>query len=72
MKDERYPYWGVCEVEGCDEESCGGGSGWRETGYWALCRDHHKMALAGSKQPQMKPEAVAREATRDKVTGCLP
>lgn len=72
MKDDRYPYWGVCDVDGCDNECCNGGGCWRETGYWSVCMKHSQMFRDGKPQPKMKEGAVAREATRDPVTGYLP
>jgi len=72
MRDERYPYWGVCDVESCDNENCNGGGCWRETGYWRVCATHSAAWRRGEPQPAMKREAIEREATRNKKTGELP
>lgn len=72
MEDERYPYWGVCDVDGCDDEARDGGGCWRETGYRSVCRKHFHLYRDGGLQPKMKESAIAKEATRDPVTGYLP
>lgn len=66
------PYMGWCDVRGCKDEACCGGSYWRETGYWSLCYKHADDARDGKPQPKMKAEAVKKEKTRDKKTGYLP
>lgn len=72
VTDELYePYHGWCDVDKCDKEASGGGIGWKETGYWRLCSDHHRMEREGKKQPKMKPESIKRESSRDKKTGYL-
>jgi hypothetical protein len=61
-----------CDVKGCHEFSeCGGGA-WSETGYWMLCGEHYAQARKNQPQPEMKPTAIKREASRDPSTGCLP
>jgi len=72
MEDERYPYWGVCDVNDCNNENCNGGGCWRETGYWQVCSIHSQMWRDGKPQPKMKKEAIAIEATRDPITRYLP
>ena len=66
------PYFGWCDVEGCEHEACNSGGCWRETGFWKVCGDHSRMWREGEKQPHMKQEAIDRENSRDKVTGFLP
>jgi hypothetical protein len=70
-KEEYEPYFGWCDIGGCDKEGACGGTGWRETGYWILCSDHSRMAREGQKQPTMKQSAVDKESHRDKKTGYL-
>jgi len=65
------PYFGWCDIDGCKNEGCCGGIGWRKTGYWTLCTDHSRMAREGKKQPKMKQSAIKREKSRDKKTGYL-
>ena len=72
MEHERYPYWGMCDVEGCEEENANGGGCWRETGYWQVCMNHADMYREGKPQPPMKVMALKRESLRDPVTGYLP
>jgi hypothetical protein len=66
------PYFGWCDVEGCENEGSSGGVGWAETGHWTICRKHGKDFRDGKPQPKMKQEAIDRENSRDKVTGFLP
>lgn len=70
LEDEGTP--AVCDVEGCDNEPTTGGCAWPEAGYWRVCSDHHRSYLAGNAMPQMRQEAIDKEATRDPVTGVLP
>ena len=72
MESEIYPFWGMCDVEGCEKENCSGGGCWRETGYWQVCSDHAQMFMDGKPQPKMKDAAIKKEATRDPKTGYLP
>jgi len=58
------PYYGWCDVDGCDQEACGGGIAWRETGYWRGCTQDSKDYREGKSQPMMKPEAIAKEKMR--------
>ena len=72
-KDGVYePYFGWCDVDGCDGEGCCGGTAWPETGYWTVCSEHSAMHRNHGKQPKMKQDAIDRENTRDKITGYLP
>lgn len=72
-KDEDYePYFGWCDVEGCDRGGCSGGNAWRETGYWTVCPVHAEDYRKGMPQPKMKQEAIDRENSRDPITHCLP
>ncbi len=66
------PYWPICDVEGCQEESCNGGGCWRDTGYWSVCQRHSKMFRDGATKPTMKESAVRREKGRNSITGYLP
>lgn len=70
--DNPYWYWPQCDVDGCDGVSCNGGGCWRETGYWSVCPKHSAEFREGKPQPKMRQSAINKEATRDKVTGCLP
>ncbi len=65
------PYFGWCDVEGCDKEGCSGGNAWSETGYWTVCADHAAACRAHKPQPAMKQVAIDRENSRDK-DGKLP
>lgn len=65
------PYFGWCNVEGCENEGCSGGNAWRETGYWTVCYKHSADYREGKPQPKMKQAAIDREASRGK-DGCLP
>jgi len=71
-KEEYEPYFGWCDVEGCENEGCCGGTDWRESGYWTICMEHSSDYRKGKPQPKMKPEAIEREKSRDPKTGCLP
>lgn len=71
-KEEYEPYFGWCDVEGCENEGCCGGTDWRESGYWTICMEHSKDFREGKPQPKMKPEAIEREKSRDPKTGLLP
>ena len=62
---EHEPYFGWCNVEGCDNEGANGGGCWRETGYWTVCSKHSSEYRAGKSQPPMKQWAVEREKRRD-------
>ena len=66
MKSKKYPYWGMCDVDGCDEESCSGGVCWFDTGYWSICHKHYQSYLDDDSQPKMEKLAIAREKSRDK------
>ena len=65
------PYFGWCDVDGCEEEGYCGGSVWRKTGYWTVCLPHFNDYTKGRPQPDMKQAAIKRENTRDKKTGYL-
>jgi len=65
------PYFGYCDVEGCDNEGCSGGRAWSETGYWTVCSKHSSSYRNGDLQPAMKQSAIDREKRRDKITGYL-
>lgn len=67
----REPYFGWCDVEGCDQEGESGGMCWRDTGYWTVCGKHADEYRAGKPQPPMKQAAIDREGTRD-ANGWLP
>lgn len=66
------PYFGWCDVDGCENEACGGGYAWYETGYWKVCYKHSAQYREGKKQPKMKQFAIVRETSRDPATGYLP
>lgn len=53
-----------CDVGGCQLITCNNGGCWRETGYWCVCQVHSAAHRNGESQPQMKKEAVEREASR--------
>jgi hypothetical protein len=75
MKENKIddePYFGWCDVEGCEKEGCSGGNAWRETGYWTVCTKHADDCRKGQPQPKMKQKAIERENSRDKTTGYLP
>jgi hypothetical protein len=72
VTDKSYePYFGWCDVDGCKNEGCCGGTGWMKSGYWTLCTNHSRMSREGKKQPKMKQSAIQRESRRDKKTGWL-
>ena len=72
LADEEYePYFGWCDVDGCKNEGCSGGSAWRDTGYWTVCYKHSDEHRKGLEQPKMKQSSVERENKRDKKTGYL-
>lgn len=71
-EQEYEPYFGWCDVDGCDGEGCSGGAAWEETGYWTVCSKHSNDWRGGKPQPKMKQKAINRENSRDKETGCLP
>ena len=58
------PYFGWCDVEGCDNEGCSGGNAWRETGYWTVCYKHSDEFRHNISQPRMKQSAIDRESRR--------
>ena len=60
----------ICDVEGCMEWVVSQGTGWAETGYWCLCREHSQSSRIDP-QPKMKQRAMDREASRDE-RGYLP
>ena len=70
--EEYEPYFGWCDVNGCEGEGCSGGNAWRDTGYWTVCSKHADMYREGKQQPKMKKKAIDRENSRDKETGYLP
>jgi hypothetical protein len=70
-KEEYEPYFGWCDVEGCEDEGVNGGSCWRETGYWTVCSEHSQGYREGKPQPKMKQLAIEKEKRRDKETGYL-
>ena len=66
-QDEKYePYFGWCDVDGCENEGITGGNAWRDTGYWTVCSEHSTDNRNGLKQPKMKQIAINREKTRGK------
>ena len=65
------PYFGWCEVDGCQHEGANGGGCWRETGYWTVCSDHSTAHRKGEAQPPMKQAAIDREKSRGS-DGILP
>ena len=69
---EHYePFFGWCDVEGCEDEGCCGGTVWRKTGYWTACIKHAQEHRDGKPQPKMKQSAIDRENSRDPETGYL-
>lgn len=71
-KELSEPYFGWCDVEGCDEEGCSGGNAWRDSGYWTVCSQHAQDHRDKKPQPKMKRASVEKENSRDKKTGYLP
>ena len=71
-KELSEPYFGWCDVEGCDEEGCSGGNAWRDSGYWTVCYKHAQDHRDKKPQPKMKRASVEKENSRDKKTGYLP
>ena len=68
---EYDPYFGWCDVDGCENEGCCGGICWSETGYWIVCYFHSQIHSDGEKQPKMKQSAIDRENSRNKLTRYL-
>jgi len=66
------PYFGWCNVEGCENEGCSGGNAWRETGYWTVCYKHADDFRNGKPQPKMQQKYIDKEKSRDPKTGYLP
>ena len=65
INDEEYePYFGWCNVEGCENEGANGGNCWPETGYWTVCSKHAAEYRAGQPQPKMQQKYIDKEATR--------
>ena len=58
------PYFGWCDIDGCENEGCSGGIAWSDTGYWTVCSEHSQIHREGKKQPKMKQKAIDREKTR--------
>lgn len=72
IKNHEYePFFGWCEVEGCENEACSGGVAWKDTGYWFVCHKHMAQWRNGEKQPKMEEFAIKRENSRDSETGYL-
>ena len=71
LADDYEPYFGWCDVDGCENEGCSGGIAWRDTGYWTVCSKHSAEHRNGLEQPKMKQAAVYKESNRDKKTGYL-
>ena len=69
--EPKEPYFGWCDVEGCNNEGCSGGMAWNDTGYWTVCSKHSQDYRDGKSQPKMKQTAIDREESRDKKTGWL-
>jgi hypothetical protein len=63
-EEEYEPYFGWCDVEGCENEGANDGGCWRETGYWTVCSKHSSKYRAGEPQPPMKQKAIDREKRR--------
>ena len=63
--DEEYePYFGWCDVDGCENESCNNGTAWSKSGYWKVCYKHSAQFRNGLPQPTMKQKSVDRENSR--------
>jgi hypothetical protein len=63
-KQTYIPYYGWCDVKGCENEGCSGGMVWPKTGYWTVCYHHSAMFREGKEQPEMKKLAIEREKRR--------
>jgi hypothetical protein len=63
-EEESEPYFGWCNVEGCEREGANGGNCWRDTGYWTVCSKHAQEYREGKPQPPMKQWAIDREKRR--------
>ena len=61
---DNEPYFGWCNVEGCEGKGCSGGNAWRETGYWTVCYKHSADYREGKPQPKMKQKYIDREKSR--------
>lgn len=61
---EYEPYFGWCDVEGCENEGANGGGCWRQSGYWTVCSKHSAEYREGKDQPKMKKSAIDREKRR--------
>lgn len=70
-RQDNEPYFGWCDVDGCNNAGSSGGMGWRDTGYWTLCSIHFKDYHDKKPQPKMKDVSIKRESTRDE-NGRLP
>ena len=70
-EQEYEPYFGWCDVEGCENEGCSGGNAWGDMGYWTVCYKHADDYRKNKPMPKMKQKAIDRENSRDKTTGCL-
>lgn len=70
-KKDYVPYFGWCDVDGCENEGSSGGMAWADTGYWTVCSKHFKMHKEGKEQPKMKQKAIDKEKTR-RPDGTLP
>jgi len=71
-REEYDPYFGWCDVEGCNNEASSGGTCWRSSGYWWVCSNHADDFRDGKAQPKMKQKAIDKENSRDKEAGYLP
>jgi hypothetical protein len=58
------PYFGWCDVEGCENEGCSGGIAWEDSGYWTVCHKHSDEYRKGLPQPKMKQTSIDRENSR--------
>jgi hypothetical protein len=65
-EEEYDPYFGGCDVEGCEREVANCGVCWRDTGYWTVCSKHSQEYREGKPQPSMKQWAIDREKRRGK------
>ena len=64
VEQEYKPYFGWCDVDGCENEAANGGGCWRESGYWKVCTKHSAEFREGKPQPKMKQSSIDRENTR--------